>query len=239
MSESSKNSELHTNGWAAVPRSFEKSLAQVDQDQQAVLAVQDVKLPDSDLFRKTCDFAKAQLPERTFNHSMRVVYYGHAIVHTHFPHLKPLLETYYLTCLLHDLGTTAENFHGTRMSFEFYGSVKAMNFLRENRASKDQAEAVGEAIIRHADLGKTGTLTSLGMLIQLSTVFDNVGLKPHLIATSTIENVTAAFPRHHWSSCFAEAMVEEMNLKPWCHTTANEGFVEAILNNTLMEPYDG
>lgn len=68
---------------------------------------------------------------------------------------------------------------------------------------------------------------------------DNVGLNPHLIATSTIENVTAAFPRNHWSSCFGETMAEEMGLKPWCHTTANEGFVEAILNNTLMEPYDG
>lgn len=171
MSESYKNPELQTNGWAAVPRSFKKSLAQVGQDEPAILAVQDVKLSDSEIFKKTYVFAKDQLPERTFNHCMRVVYYGNAIVHTHFPHLKPLLETYYLTCLLHDLDTTAENLHGTRMSFEFYGSVKAMNFLRENGASKDQAEAVGEAIIRHADLGETGTLTSLGMLIQLSTVF--------------------------------------------------------------------
>lgn len=57
------------------------------------------------------------------------------------------------------------------MSFEYYGAFKALNFLRDNGASTDQAEAVSEAIIRHADLGETGTLTSLGMLIQLSTVF--------------------------------------------------------------------
>jgi cyanamide hydratase len=61
--------------------------------------------------------------------------------------------------------------HGTHMSFEYYGAFKALNFLRDSGASKDQAEAVSEAIIRHADLGETGTLTSLGMLIQLSTVF--------------------------------------------------------------------
>ncbi|KAF2855608.1 cyanamide hydratase [Plenodomus tracheiphilus IPT5] len=171
MPYGNENSELWTNGWTAVPRSFRKSLAGVDQEEQARLAVQDVKLPDSDIAKKTYAFAKAQLPEQTFNHSMRVVYYGYAIVSTHFPHLKPLLETYYLTCLLHDLGTTTENLHGTHMSFEYYGSFQAMNFLRENGATKDQAEAVGEAIIRHADLGETGTLTSLGMLIQLSTVF--------------------------------------------------------------------
>jgi len=57
------------------------------------------------------------------------------------------------------------------MSFEFYGAFKAMTFLIENGAPQDQAEAVSEAIIRHADLGETGTLTSLAMLIQLSTVF--------------------------------------------------------------------
>jgi cyanamide hydratase len=57
------------------------------------------------------------------------------------------------------------------MSFEYYGAFKALNFLRDNGASKDQAEAISEAIIRHADLGETGTLSSLGMIIQLSTVF--------------------------------------------------------------------
>lgn len=82
-----------------------------------------------------------------------------------------MLETYYITCLLHDLGTTDENTRCTHMSFEYYGAFKALNFLRESGAEKDQAEAVSEAIIRHADLGETGTLTSLGMLIQLSTVF--------------------------------------------------------------------
>jgi len=96
---------------------------------------------------------------------------GYAIVNTHFLHLKPLLETYYLTCLLHDLGTTNQNLHGTHMSFEYYGAFKALSFLRDNGAPKDQAGAVSEAIIRHADLGDTGMLTSLGMLIQLSTVF--------------------------------------------------------------------
>lgn len=61
--------------------------------------------------------------------------------------------------------------HGSHMSFEYCGALKAMNFLIENGAPKDQAEAVSEAIIRHADLGEIDTLTSLGMLVQLSTVF--------------------------------------------------------------------
>ncbi|KAH4924620.1 hypothetical protein HBI65_153570 [Parastagonospora nodorum] len=239
MSADTKNNGLAANGWTAVPRSFKKSLADVDKSKQAELTVDKAGAPSTDLARKTHEFAKEKLPEKTFNHSMRVWYYGKAIVQTHFPHLAPLLETYYLTCLLHDIGTTAENMHGTHMSFEYYGAFKALNFLRDNGASQDQAEAVSEAIIRHADLGETGTLSSLGMMIQLSTVFDNAGLNPHLIAKSTIANVVAAFPRGQWSACFADAMVEEMELKPWCHTTANDGFVEAILGNEVMAPFDG
>jgi hypothetical protein len=33
-------------------------------------------------------------------------------------------------------------------------------------------------------------------------------------------------------------MTEEMEFKPWCRTTAQEGFVESIAGNELMEPYD-
>jgi cyanamide hydratase len=33
-------------------------------------------------------------------------------------------------------------------------------------------------------------------------------------------------------------MTEEMERKPWCHTTANEGFVENVLENELMEEFE-
>ncbi|KAF2788732.1 cyanamide hydratase [Melanomma pulvis-pyrius CBS 109.77] len=238
MSDGNNNQELAANGWTAVPRSHPQGLSHVDRTSRAKISVNDVKLPDSDLVRRTYEYAKQELPEKTFNHSMRVYYYGAAIVQHHLTQMKPLLETYFLTCLLHDIGTTEKNLKGTRMSFEFYGAFQALNFLQENGSSKDQAESVTEAIIRHADLGETGMITSVGQLIQLATVFDNIGANPHLIHKDTIANVVAAFPRNEWSSCFAAAMVEEMELKPWCHTTANEGFIEAVKGNTLMEPWE-
>jgi cyanamide hydratase family protein with HD domain len=146
-------------------------------------------------------------------------------VQTHFPHLTPVLETYYLTCLLHDLGTTGEHMHGTHMSFEYYGSFKAMKFLLDIGVSKDQAEAVSEAIIRHADLGETGTLTTLGMLIQLSTVFGKslasfslVILKrylhcrevrgPWMTSTTCIASIMEPVP-HHWAT--SSALSEQQN----------------------------
>jgi len=90
------------------------------------------------------------------------------------------------------------------------------------------------------DTGLITPLAALQALKQELTTFqtDNVGLNPHLISKSAIANVVEAFPRKQWTSCFGEAMVREIELKPWCHTTANEGFIEAILGNELMEPFD-
>lgn len=76
MSAHTRNDHLTRNGWAAVPRDFTKSLANIDKNTHAELSVKNVTLPESEIVRKTYEFAKEQLPEKTFNHSMRVVYYG-------------------------------------------------------------------------------------------------------------------------------------------------------------------
>lgn len=59
----------------------------------------------------------------------------------------------------------------THLSFEYWGAIKARTFLSQHGAQSDQADAVCEAIIRHAELGDTGMITSLGLLIQLTTSF--------------------------------------------------------------------
>ena len=57
------------------------------------------------------------------------------------------------------------------MSFEFYGGFLALSLLEKEDAAIAQAESVAEAVIRHQDLGETGTLTAIGALIQLATIF--------------------------------------------------------------------
>jgi cyanamide hydratase len=76
-----------------------------------------------------------------------------------------------LTSLLHDIGTTTENIHATLLSFEFYGGYLALDILKEYGAPREQAESVAEAIIRHQDLGDVGSITTVGQLIQLATLF--------------------------------------------------------------------
>jgi len=228
-------------GWAAVPRSLDKFIESTSSNNSKPASAKNISLPSDALSKKTHDYAKEKLPSETFNHSIRVFYYGHIILHQHFPELlsqPSFLETYYLTCLLHDIGTSKENLSGTKMSFDFYGGIVAMNVLREFGAEKDLAEAVCEAIIRHQDLGETGTITSVGALIQVATVFDNVGMNPQLVHKDTIESVTEAFPRNKWTSCFAATIRQEIGLKPWAHSTHIDEFAEKVEGNKLMEPYD-
>lgn len=182
---------LESYGWTPVPHDQSVLLQNISPWNPANYNVADIRLPDTELAKKVHQYAKQRLPEEVYNHSMRVYYYGEyhpppligesqleltwhtgaSIAQKHLPSFIPSLETYYLTALLHDIGTTPENLHGTLMSFDFFGGFVAMDVLKDYGAPQAQAESVAEAIIRHQDLGDAGTITTVGQLIQLATLF--------------------------------------------------------------------
>lgn len=67
---------------------------------------------------------------------------------------------------------------------------------------------------------------------------DNAGLNPHLVHRETIESVVGAWPRDKWTGCFAATVREEIEYKPWCHSTHIEGFAEMVEGNKVMEEWD-
>ncbi|KAL1801723.1 hypothetical protein ACET3X_002065 [Alternaria dauci] len=237
------SNEIGDYGWTAVPRNRSNvpSAKDADAPQTNADAV-DIKSiwPDSELATKARAYAERELPTRTYNHSLRVYAYGHQIVTQYFPDWKSstFLETWALTCLFHDIGTTSQNMSSTHMSFEFQGGFIALTKLQELGAPKIQAESVAEAIIRHQDPGETGTISAMGQLVQLATELDNMGWQPHLVSREVIEAVTRQLPRQGWSTCFATQIRKEIEQKPWCHTTAIPGFEEAVAGNEVMRPYE-
>lgn len=78
--------------------------------------------------------------------------YGTALVKTHFPQWSYDPETYYLSCLLHDIGTADSFLATTKMSFEFKGAIVARDAILVNGGMEDQADSVCDAIIRHQDI---------------------------------------------------------------------------------------
>ncbi|GAD98665.1 HD domain containing protein [Paecilomyces variotii No. 5] len=213
------------------------------------ISVSDIPIPSTPIAQRIHDYAKLRLPEPTYNHSMRVYLYGIAMKRYRFPSWTFTEETYFLSCLLHDIGTTEENLHRTHLSFEFYGGILALEVLQSAGAiavasdvvaPREQAESVTEAIIRHQDLCQKGKITVLGQLLQLATIFDNTGTHSELVHRATIADVTKHYPRLKWSDCFTAVIHRENSLKPWAHTTTlgEEEFPAKVQGNKLMAEYE-
>lgn len=155
------------------------ALLKIDPPVSAPVAitVAETPVPSTPLAQRVNTYARAHLPTPTYNHSLRVYHYGIAIKQYRFPTWSFSDETYFLACLLHDIGTTEEALKATKMSFEFYGGLLALDVLQnqggseETNAPKDQAESVAEAIIRHQDFCEKGKITAVGQLLQLATMF--------------------------------------------------------------------
>ena len=134
-----------------------------------------------------------ELDEQTFNHSNRVFVYGSALVKTHFPEWKfnenaTAVETYALSCLLHDIGTAERFLATTHMSFEFKGAIVARDLILGLGGPEGEADSVCDAIIRHQDIfvkgyeisgismhdlnqsARRGNITMVGQILQLSTI---------------------------------------------------------------------
>lgn len=66
-----------------------------------------------------------------------------------------------------------------------------------------------------------------------------MGYRPGYVHEDTIKDVVKQYPRKHWSKCFSTKIKEEVEVKPWCHSTASgEKFPYDVEHNALMESYD-
>ena len=164
-------------GFTPVPSSATALLSSVKPSSAAPFTpVSVTPVPDTPLAHRVNEYARSHLPQPTYNHSLRVYHYGVAIKRHLFPSWNFTEETYFLACLLHDIGSTEENLQATKLSFEFYGGLLALDVLQKSPlpdavAPKDQAESIAEAVIRHQDLCENGKITAVGQLLQLATIF--------------------------------------------------------------------
>jgi cyanamide hydratase len=225
-------------GLTAIPADQSK-LSPATKTPQPILAA-DLKPPTTAFCSRINDYTRAELSEDTYRHSLRVYSYGVAIAQQCFPDWGlekggKLDETWFACAMLHDIGTTDKNISSTRLSYEFFAGYLALDLLQKGEecavASKDQAESVAEAIIRHQDIQPVGNITLLTGLIHFGTLLDNIGAGSHLIHEETIANIVAEYPRKGWSGCFRHTVETEKKLKPYTMVSRIDGFEEKIAEN--------
>lgn len=220
-------------GFIKVPRELEHAIPSVTPPTSQPL----VELPNSTLAKFVLKYSTAELPPKVLNHSLRVFQYSVAIIKDQFPHWDLDPEVIFVTALLHDIATTEKNMKATKLSFEFYGGIISRDLIFEHtNGDQDYAEAVAEAIIRHQNLGNTGFITSLGLIIQISTILDNVGENLQYIHRETLSRINEKYLRDGWLGCFASAIDNENRQKPWGHTSqlGPEEFRDNVLRNQLQ-----
>lgn len=217
-------------GFTKVPRDIKKAIPSINPP-----TAQEVQpLPDSIFAKYIYDYALSELPSKVLYHSLRVYQYSLAIIKDQFPDRDLDKEVLFVTCVLHDIGTTDKNMALTNMSFEFYGGFLSHSLVLKNTdGNLNFAEAVAEAIIRHQDLGESGFITTLGLILQISTILDNVGSNTEYIHLQTVEEINKIYPRDGWLGCFAKAIDNENQKKPWGHTSALgvDEFRDNVLGN--------
>jgi cyanamide hydratase len=120
---------MEIGNWQPVPRDQEVLFQDVKSAQPKPYSPADLPPPTTKLANAVTEFAKSHLDSKQFNHSNRIFYFGLGIIKTTFPDYVLDEETWYCTCLLHDIGL-AEKFHlTTKMSFEVrhpYGEMVVM-----------------------------------------------------------------------------------------------------------------
>ncbi|WWC65668.1 uncharacterized protein I303_108289 [Kwoniella dejecticola CBS 10117] len=247
-------------GLTAVPADSTK-LSPATTSPQPVSLDSLLPLPSTPLASRVHQYVQSELSPDTYRHSIRVYLYGKAIFRECFPQYGlgsdgggELDESWFLTALLHDIGTTDKNIKSTRLSYEFWAGYHALDLLQNSTstsstspsvrtgegystqtqsdiACKDQAESIAEAIIRHQDIQDTGNITLLTRLIHLGTLLDNIGKGSELIHGDTIKEIIKAYPRPGWSGCFATTVKKEKELKPYTMVSRIDGFEELIMKN--------
>ncbi|PWY79516.1 cyanamide hydratase [Aspergillus sclerotioniger CBS 115572] len=231
--------EIALNGWTSTPANPALIFGNKPYiNAPTPIPLSKIDFPSTDpIVSQTLDYVTSILPRETLNHSMRVYHYGKIIQTQQFPTSPLQSTTWALACLLHDIGTAPSLLTSTHMSFDLFGGIKALSVLTSFGCPTDVAEAVAEAIIRHQDLGVDGNITFLGQLIQLATIYDNVGEHPQMKDLGGWE-INTRWKREGWSGVFAGVIREEVGVKPWCHSTHVVGFEGLVRGNMLLREWE-
>lgn len=239
-------------GLTAVPA--DQSLQKPTNPNPSPVDISSLQPPATPLATRVAQYVQTKLDPDTYRHSLRVYSYGCAIARQCFPEMElepgsKLDETWFLTAMLHDIGTCDEFLTSTRLSYEFFAGFHALDLLQdptitggEGVAPRHQAESVTEAIVRHQDVQDMGNITVVTRLIHWGTLLDNIGAAADFVHEDTISNVVRAYPRPGWSGCFKKTVEKEKAFKPYTMVSRIEGFEQRIQKNGapggLMARYD-
>ncbi|MBP2340643.1 hypothetical protein JOF41_006821 [Saccharothrix coeruleofusca] len=171
-------------------------------------------LPGTDLARAACQFAEEQEEPYLFNHSVRSYLYGRAL--GEHRGLRPGAdyddELLFLSCVLHDLGLSAQDRGDQR--FEVGGADAAARFLRERDVPEERVEVVWDSIALHTSLGIASRKRPEIALLHLGAGADVAGDGLDLVPADLVTEAEDLLPRLDLITSITDAIVEHAKADP-------------------------
>ncbi|WP_380282066.1 HD domain-containing protein [Kitasatospora purpeofusca] len=173
----------------------------------------ELRLPATELARRTLVHAQSLLPAALFHHSVRTYLYGRLLGEQRG--LRPDHdyddELLFLGCVLHDCGLSAEGNGDQR--FELDGADLAVRFLEEEGVASDRAEVVWDAIALHMDREIAARKRPEIALVALGAGFD-LGGGPEKLPPGYADRVHRDHPRLHTAAVLHDSIVNQALANP-------------------------
>jgi len=159
---------------------------------RAQMRLAELTIPDSEIARRVTQHVIEVAPDFLVNHSLRSYLFGAALGLRDGLNFDP--EVLYLGAVMHDLGLTAYC-GGSQQAFELAGAQQACAFLLERDYDAAKADLVHEAIALHTSIGLAARKEPEIVLVQQGSSLDMVGLRMEDLASPTVDEIVAAYPR--------------------------------------------
>ncbi|WP_078312820.1 MULTISPECIES: HD domain-containing protein [unclassified Mycobacterium] len=168
-----------------------------------------IAVPDSALARAAEQEARDSVTPHVLEHSYRTYFFGKALAA--FDGVRVDDELVYIASLLHDLQLE----HPTPgRCFAVVGGERAAQFLRDQGASEDRAQAVGAAIAAHITLGASENLTDPGGFVSAGAGTDVFGLRLSDLDAGWVDELLRRHPRLEFKRHMLKAWAAEGTAVP-------------------------
>jgi HD superfamily phosphodiesterase len=156
------------------------------------LAIEGVRIPDSQLASEVTELVRDTESPLLFHHSSRVYYFG-ALAGKHRG-LSFDPELLYIGAMFHDMGLTERHSSATER-FEVDGANAARDFLRSHGIAQEAFDLVWTAIALHTTPGIPQHMHPVIALVTAGVEMDVLGLTYAQYSDAEREKVVHAHPR--------------------------------------------
>ncbi|MFD6289400.1 HD domain-containing protein [Streptomyces sp. NPDC060205] len=170
-----------------------------------------VRIPTSELARKTAQFVRSVSSETLYNHVMRTYLFGSLLCDRRGVTYDR--ELAFVAAALHDLGlVTAYQTPDER--FEVDGADAAQRFLREQHMPAERVAVVWDAIALHTNAGIATRKRPEIAMVSVGSGVDFSGNELQRIPPDTLAEILAAFPREGFKRDALDTILSLCRTKP-------------------------